>query len=496
MGIRTGDEYRESLRDGREIWIEGQRVGDVTTDPRMRHAVDSVAELYDLQHRDDLGDVLTYHDDAVGERVGRSYVEPRSVDDLERRREMVKTWMDWTGGMMGRSPDFMNIHMTGFASGQDFFGQAGPEYARNVRAYHEMLKREDVCLTHVLINPQTDRSKEVHEVADDTAAKVVRETDAGVVVRGARVISTLAPYSQEIAVFPSTYLKAQEESKPYAFAFCLPVGTPGLRFICRPAITADTGRMLDYPFSGRMDEMDCVVVFDDVLVPWERLFLYRTPELCDMGRIFNETGAMNQIMHQFAIKAQAKAEFLLGVALNMTEAIAVDQFPQVQNHLNEMVNAVETVRACIRASEVDCVPGPGGTVLPAPQPLWTARTLFPAIYPRLVEILQIVGASGLVMVPSVKELDGERREDVMRYYQAAKLPADRRTELFRLAWDVACSSFAGRQTLYERYFSGDPWRLAMVRQARYPARAELKERVWEFIERTRELDLGATLATT
>jgi aromatic ring hydroxylase len=227
-------------------------------------------------------------------------------------------------------------------------------------------------------------------------------------------------------------LKADEESKPYAFAFCLPVDTPGLRFICRPAITAGTGRLRDYPFSGRMDEMDCVVVFDDVLVPWQRLFLYRTPELCNMGRIFNETGAMNQIMHQFAIKAQAKAEFLLGVALNVTESIAVDQFPQVQNHLNEMINAVETMRACIRASEVDCEPGPRGTVLPATQPLWTA--------------------------------------------------------LFRLAWDVACSGFAGRQTLYERYFSGDPWRLAMVRQASYPARDELKERIWRFIERTRELD--------
>ena len=488
MGLRTGDDYRESLRDDREVWIEGERVKDVTTDPRLRDPVDSVAELYDLQHRDDLASRMTYADEDLGERVGLSYIEPRSREDLERRRDMVKVWMDWTGGMMGRSPDFMNIHMTGFASGCEFFTQGGEEYGRNVRAYHEWLKREDVCLTHVLINPQTDRSKPVHAVEEDTAARVVRETDAGVVVRGARMISTLAPFSQEIAVFPSTYLRADEESKPYAFAFCLPVDTPGLRFICRPAITADTGRLRDYPFSGRMDEMDCVVVFDDVLVPWQRLFLYRTPELCNMGRIFNETGAMNQIMHQFAIKAQAKAEFLLGVALNVTESIAVDQFPQVQNHLNEMINAVETMRACIRASEVDCEPGPRGTVLPATQPLWTARTLFPAIYPRLVEIIQIVGASGLVMVPSVKELEGERRDDVMRYYQAARLPADRRTELFRLAWDVACSGFAGRQTLYERYFSGDPWRLAMVRQASYPARDELKERIWRFIERTRELD--------
>jgi 4-hydroxyphenylacetate 3-monooxygenase oxygenase component len=491
MALRTGQRYRESLRDDREIWIDGERVQDVTTDPRLRGAVESVAELYDLQHRDDLRERLAYHDEELDEPVGLSYLEPRSADDLVRRRAMVKTWMDWTGGMMGRSPDFMNIHMTGFASGHEWFAQGGEEFGRNARAYYELLKREDLCLTHVLINPQTNRSKEVHEVPQDTAAKIVRETDDGVVIRGARVISTLAPYAHEIAVFPSTNLKVAKEAEPYAFAFCIPVATPGLRFICRPGIARPGERLLDYPFSGRMDEMDCVVVFDDVLVPWERMFIHRNPELCTGGRIFNETGAMNQIMHQFAIKAQAKAEFLLGVALALTESIGVNQFPQVQNYLNEMINAVETVRACIRASEADAAPGPGGTVLPATQPLWTARTVFPQMYPRLVEIIQIVGASGLVMVPSVRELEGERAEDVMRYYQATTLPADRRTELFRVAWDVACSSFAGRQTLYERYFSGDPWRLAMVRQQVYPHRDELKARVWDFIERTRELDRAA-----
>lgn len=483
--IRSGAEFLEGLRDGRDIWIDGERVDDVTTDPRFAPHARSVAELYDLQQRDDS---LSYDDDETGERVGLSYIEPRSPEDLVRRRHQVKTWMDWTGGMMGRSPDFMNIHMTGFASGQDYFAQAGAQYGDNVREYYRRLKREDLCLTHVLVNPQVDRSRGVEQQELDLAAKVVDERDDGVVVRGARIVSTLAPYSDEIAVFPSTLLPVNEEAKPYAFAFALPVATPGLRFICRPQLAPTSVRLVDYPFSGRLDEMDCVVIFDDVLVPWERLFVYRAPELCNMGRLFNETGAMNQIMHQFAIKAMAKAEFLLGVALNMTESIAVREFPQIQNYLNEMINAVEQVKACIRASEVDAEPGPAGTVLPATQPLWASRTTFPSIYPRLVEIIQLIGASGLVMVPSVRELESERADEIERYYQAAGLPADRRIELFRVAWDLSCSSFAGRQTLYERYFSGDPWRLAMLRQRFYPAQDELKDRVWQFIERTRELD--------
>lgn len=486
MGIRTGDAYLEGLRDGREIWLDGERVDDVTTDPRLSGAARSIAELYDLQHRPELQERLTYVDAASGERVGLSYLEPRSQDDLVRRREMVKTWMDWTGGMMGRSPDFMNIHMTGFASGFEYFARAGEQFGRNIRAYHQKLQREDLSLTHVLINPQTDRSRPVHEQVHDTAAKIIKETDAGIVIRGARMVATLAPFADEIAVFPSTYLQASEESKPYAFAFCIPVATPGLRFICRPSLVPAGGGAADHPFSARLDEMDAVVIFDDVLVPWERVFIYRNPELAN--GLFVETGCMNQIMHQFAVKNLAKAEFLLGVALNIADGIGIQNFQHVQNHLHEMINAVELVRACIRASEADAVPGPNGTVLPAPQPLWTVRTMFPEIYPRLVEIIQILGASGLVMSPSHQDIDGPRAEDVARYYQAATLPADRRIDLFRLAWDVSCSSFAGRQTLYERYFSGDPWRLAMSRYQAYPLKDELRERVWRFMERAKAWD--------
>lgn len=487
MGVRTGDQYREALRDDREIWLEGERIKDVTTDPRLRNSVDMLAELYDLQNRPELVDTMTYvPDDGDGERCGLSFIEPRSVDDLVRRREMVKTWMDWTGGMMGRSPDFMNIHMTGFGSACDYFAQAGEKYGDNARNYYKFMRENDLALTHVLINPQTDRSKPVHEQSADVAARITGETDSGIVIRGARMVSTLAPFADEIAVFPSTYLQASEESRPYAFAFCIPVATPGLRFLCRPPVGPVNGRVLDYPFSSRLDEMDAVVIFDDVVVPWDRVFINGDPYLCNT--LFPGTGTMNQIMHQFAVKNLAKAEFILGVALNLTESVGTNVFQQVQNQLAEMINTVEFVRATLRASEVDCLPGPNDTVLPNPQPLWTVRTMFPEIYQRLVQILQTLGASGLVATPSIAELDGPRRDDVIHYYQGAALPGDRRIELFRLAWDLACSSFAGRQQLYERYFSGDPWRLMMTRYQTYSPKDELKDRVWQFIDRAREWD--------
>ena len=484
MGIRTGQQYLESLQDGREIWLDGERVRDVTTDPRLHGAARLVAELYDLQHQPGFQEKLTYISPATGQRVGLSYLEPTCEADLGRRRGMVKTWMDWSCGMMGRSPDFMNIHMTGFASAHEYFSRDGQQFGRNIRQYYQHLCDHDLCLTHTLINPQIDKSKPVHLQPQNTAAAISKETDAGIVIRGARTIATLAPFAHEIAVFPSTYLQASEEAKPYAFAFCIPLETPGLRFICRPTLTPAGGRVQDYPFSARMDEMDCVAVFDEVLVPWERVFIYRNPQLAN--GLFVETGCMNQIMHQFATKDLAKAEFMLGVALNITEAIGTNGFEHVQNYLHEMINTVELVRACVRAAEADCLPGPNGTVLPSAQPLSTVRTLFPQLYPRLVEIIQLLGSSGLVMTPNYSELSGERAADVQCYYQAAALPAEKRIPLFRLAWDVSCSSFAGRQALYERFFSGDPWRLALSRYQSYPLKEELKRRVWDFLERTAE----------
>ncbi|MGH3383152.1 MAG: 4-hydroxyphenylacetate 3-hydroxylase family protein [Nocardioidaceae bacterium] len=488
MGIRTGEEYKAGLRDDREVWIGGERIKDVTADPRMRNFVDSLAEMYDLQHDPKYQDDLTFVPDDLDERVGLSFIEPRSREDLERRRKMVKTWTDWTGGMMGRSPDFMNVQMTGYGSAHEFFAKGGEQFGTNVRNYWDYLRRNDVCLTHVFINPQTDRSQDATEAKEDTAARIVGESSEGVIVRGARMISTLAPYSDELAVMPSTYLRAVPEAEPYAFAFSIPVATPGLRFICRPPVAPADARVIDHPFGARYDEQDCVVIFDDVVVPWDRMFIDRRPDLCDMGRPFNETGTMSQMMHQFSVKNLAKAEFMLGIALAVTESIAVDKFAQVQNYLTEMVNTVEVVRSLILTSELECTEGPNGTVLPNPQPLWTVRTLFPEMYSRLVQIIKTVGASGLIMAPSVAELEGEVRDDVLRYYLAAHLPADRRIELFRLAYDVSVSSFAGRQELYERYFSGDPWRLGMTRYSLYPGTDELKSRVWGFIDRAREWD--------
>jgi 4-hydroxyphenylacetate 3-monooxygenase len=459
MGARSGRQFLDSLHDDRAIWIDGERVLDVTKDCRFAAAARSMAELYDMQHDPALQEKLTYPSPTSGERVGLSFIQPRSIEEIVRRREMVKTWMDATCGMFGRSPDFMNIMITGFACAADAFGGNDRKYSDNISNYYLHCRENDLAMTHTLVNPQVDRSKPVEKQDKDLAAKIVKETDAGMVIDGARMVSTLCAYAHELLVMPSTYLANSDEARPYAFGFAIPVSTPGLRFICRPSVVhTQAASPMDYPLSSRLDETDAMVIFDNVLVPWERVFIFRDPEMCN--GLYNRTGAMPQVMHQFSTKNLSKAEFMMALAFAIVRATRIDAHLHVQGMLAELIEFTEFVRACLRASEADAKPNASGFMTPAAMPLWTVRMMFPKMFVRMCEIIQLIGAGGLVAVPSYAELSGPMRDDVETYFQAANADSRHRIKLFRLAFDAAVSSFSGRQQLYERYYSGDPVRLA------------------------------------
>ncbi|HEY3248825.1 MAG TPA: 4-hydroxyphenylacetate 3-hydroxylase N-terminal domain-containing protein, partial [bacterium] len=322
MPARTGQQFIDGLRSQpREIWIGGERVADITTHPAFRSVVRSVAALYDLQHVPARTDEMTYVSPSSGSRVGLSFLTPRSRDDLGRVRRMMKTWADYSGGMMGRSPDYLNRAVTAFAAAADYCGENDPRFAQHIRAYCETVREGDLCLTHTLINPQANRSVGPSAQVDPyLAAGIVRETDAGVVLRGARMLATL-PIADEIMVFPSTLLRGKEEDQPYAYACALPCGQPGLKFVCRETFDPG-GSTFDYPLSARFEEMDAVVIFDDVLVPWERVFLLRDVERCN--KAFSATGAVAHMAHQVVTKNIAKTEFLLGIASLIVETIAIE----------------------------------------------------------------------------------------------------------------------------------------------------------------------------
>lgn len=456
MGARRGEEVLRKLREQPpEIWYAGQRVEDVTTHPAFRNGVRSLARLYDLQWEDP--ENMLFDSPDSGDKVGRSFQIARTGAELQSVGRMIKRWSDASFGMMGRSPDYLNRAMSGYASGADFLAEADPRFGQNARNYHAYLREHDLCLTHTLITPQANRAVGTADQTDPyLAARVKEETDRGIVIRGARMLATL-PMSDEIMVFPSTLLKNREEDAPYAFGFAIPNHTPGLKFQCRESV--DYGHpAYDHPLGARFEEMDAVVIFDDVMVPWERVFLYRDIDRCNQA--YSATGALVNMAHQVVVKNVAKTEYLLGLASLMVHTIGIEVFQHVQEKLAEIWVNLETMRAFWRAAEADAAVDDYGAMRPAWDPLDAARNLYPRLYPRMVEIIQQLGASGLVAAPTWADMHGPMAEDIQQFYQAARADAHERIPIFRLAWDTALSAFASRQVLYERYFFGDPVRMA------------------------------------
>ncbi len=273
MPARTGQQYLDGLDDARDIWLDGERIADVRTHPALRRGVATMAELYDMQYEPDRHEIMTYTSPDTGDPVGTSFIIPKTPEDLIKRRQMMAHWAEHTCGMMGRSPDFVNINMMGFALWHEYFGEKESVYGDNIRHYYEYVRENDLCLTHTLVSPQIDRSKPPSEWPDPyLMLGVVKETDAGIMVRGARMLATLAPMCDEIAVYPSTVKRLEPHEARYAVMFSIPIATPGLSFICREPI--DRGEaQADHPLASRFEEMDCMAIFNDVLVPWERLFI-------------------------------------------------------------------------------------------------------------------------------------------------------------------------------------------------------------------------------
>ncbi len=449
-GIRNGEQYLAGLRDEREVWLRGEKVVDVTTHPGLQQGARTLASFMDKQFDPALQERITYEEN--GARYAMSFLMPKSIEDIQKRGDSSYEWASWSNGMFGRTPDYKNSSLMAFASGADFLAEGKPEYADNMRRYYDDVRQHDKVLTHTLVNPtfNYDQAKE-GEYSDQVALRVVKETDAGMVVNGARLLATLGPLADEIEVFPSTLLQASEENLPFAFAFAIPIHTPGVRVICRDSY--DHGKSTyDAPLASRFEEMDAVITFKNVLVPWERVFMYREPLLCN--RAFADTNAIVHMMHQVVCGKLVKAEFIVGLLCAMARATGKDKDMAVKGQIAEAMWIAESVRAFRFSAEAQAHVDKWGTYVPLRRPLETSRNLFPKMYPRLVELVQLLGSSSLMATPCEADLSNAIADDVTQYFQTVNLESKDRIALFRLAHDVAVSGFGSRQVLYERFFFG------------------------------------------
>ena len=458
MGVRTGTDYLERLRDhSSQVWLRGERVDDVTTHPSLTRIASTIASLYDLQHDPAHRDVLTYVEEESGKACATACMMPKSYDDILKRGAAFRLYAERTLGLAGRTPDFLNTMLMAFAGSPEVFEEMGPKFAENLQRYFRYVRDNDLFLTHALVTPQTDRSKPPSQQRGEFLHMgVVRETDEGLVMRGARMLATLGRVADEVLVFSLPGLRPGDEA--FSSVFGLPLDTPGVKLICREP-HGDGGRSaFDHPLAVNFDETDALLVFDDVLVPWERVFIYNNVDLANA--LYPRSNLRNHTAHQTSIRGLVKMQFVVGVAMAIADAVKIDGFLHIQQKLGECISNIELVKSAIVRAEVEHDKLLGGFVRANLSPLEALRGFLPFAYARAIEVLQTLGAGGLIMLPTAEDFGSEIADDVDRYYQGASgMRGLDRTRLFKIAWDLAGDAFGTRQLQYERYYVGDPVRI-------------------------------------
>ncbi|TCP30187.1 4-hydroxyphenylacetate 3-monooxygenase [Scopulibacillus darangshiensis] len=478
MPARRGQEYVEGLKKAKNnVYIHGERVDDVTEHQAFKNVIQSMAGLFDLQYKNQ--DKMLYTSPTSKEKVGLSFIQPKTIDDLIRRREMITEWARYSGGMMGRSPDYLNTDLMAFGTAHEFFAESDPMYGENIKKYYEYCRENDIALTHTLIHPQVNRAKALHEQKDaNVALHVVEKNQDGVVVEGVRLLATQGAITDEIMVFPSTVKKSGEKDDPYSIAFAIPNNTPGLKLMSRESF--DYGKSeWDHPLGSRFEEGDTIVYFDNVLVPWDRIFVLEDSSICN--RTFGETNAVVHSSHQVIAKNVVKTEFVLGAVLSLMDAIGIDQFQHVKNKGTEIMLTLETMKSHLYRAEHNAKIDKWGIMTPDFAPLNAARNWFPQVYPRLVEILRVLGASGMMGIPTEADFANEEIGPILhRAAQGKNMEGYERVQLFRLCWDLTMSAFASRQVHYEYYFFGDPVKMHMTYFDGYD-KEPFKEMITDFL---------------
>ncbi|MDG2113016.1 MAG: 4-hydroxyphenylacetate 3-hydroxylase N-terminal domain-containing protein, partial [Actinomycetota bacterium] len=434
----------------REIWVDGERVDDVTTHPKLTGAAHSLASVFDRQH--DYADECLTPDPETGEPINISHMLPRSKDDLRRRHRGLVRLSEASMGLMGRTPDYLNMKFSAFASapwvwaGEDNRNERG---AANLVAYQQMMARRDLSLTHTIIQPTVDKRTD-NQVLDNTVTvRKVGETADGIVVRGGRVLATLAPFADEQTVYPA--LPLPRSARDYAVSFAVPLDTPGLKFVCRDSVAASQDERFDKPLSARFDEQDAFCIFDDVVVPWDRIFIDGD---VDIFNSIGTTGFGINMTSQSTTRALTKLQFAYGLATRMAETIG-DHSPATIDMLGEIACYVQATRNALELSiEHGWERERDGHWFPDGSALDPMRALLATWMPRVAEIMTLIGSHNLLTTPTRSQLADPQLRPLLdeMLHGADGVAADDRAELFRLAWDLIGSGLAGRGFLYERFY--------------------------------------------
>jgi len=452
---RSGDEYVRGLRDGRAVWLNGERVADVTAHPAFAGAIRTVAQLYDLAHDPAQRELMTYPSPRDGRPINKSWLVPRTRDDLAARRRAIKCWADASYGFLGRSPDHVASFFAGFAGAAEFYARGRQQFADNLLRFAAKAADEDLYVSYVIVHPTVDRSKPAHQQAEPYLyAGVAAERDNGIVLRGAQMLGTGAVMSDYVLVTVILPLKPGDED--YAISCVVPTGARGLKLYPRRPYALGATSVFDYPLSSRFDESDALVVFDDVLVPWEDVFIYKNIELT-AGQ-FSVTSAHVLGNTQSHIRSWAKLQFLVGLVKRCMDLSGRSANPETIAQLGDLATRVSLVEGMILAAETAAEPDRFGVMRPKDSLLYASQVFQQAMYPALLQQLRGLLGGSLIQLPSsVGELrSAEAAADMERYVRWPKASGRERIKLLKLLWDALGSEFGSRHLQYEMFYAGEP----------------------------------------
>jgi 4-hydroxyphenylacetate 3-monooxygenase len=474
----TGQEYLDSLRDGREVWIYGERVADVTTHPAFRNPARMLARLYDALHHPGSRAVLTCPTDTgSGGYTHRFFRAPTTAAELVEARDAIAAWARLTYGWMGRSPDYKAAFLATLGANAEFYAP----YQANAHRWYRLAQERVLYMNHALAHPPVDRHRPVDEVAD-VYVHVERESEAGLIVSGAKIVATGSALTHyNFVAHPSS---AAVRTKPFGLTFLVAMDTPGVKLICRPsyAMTAEVmGSPFDYPLSSRLDENDAILVLDHVHVPWDNVFIYDVEK---SNTFFPQSGFFPRAMLHGCTRLAVKLDFIAGLTLKAAAAVGSGEMRHVQSAIGEVIAWRNLFWGLTDAMTRAPVPWASASVLPNPESAQAYRLLATVAYPRVKGLIEDVLGSGLIYLNShaVDFQTPALRPYLDRYFRGSDgASAVERIKLIKLLWDALGTEFGGRHELYERNYAGAPetirfltWQMAQAsgQAARFQGFAE------------------------
>ena len=451
--IRTGEEYREKIRDGRNVWINGEKVEDVTTHPAFKPIVDVRARIFDMAHEDEFRDVMSYVDEGTNEPNAIGLRLPKVQQDWHDKRRAVDTVMYEIGGVVTRVGDETVGEMWSLWDGADVLNEVDPQFSKNIESHVYRVLHQDIFHVSGNTDPKGDRSKRPQDQDPDMLLHVVKETDAGIVVRGAKY-ETAAAYAEQAFVKPTIANWGDDKLSDYAVGFIQDMSDPKLKYICR---TGFAGRAPeeDYPLSNRFDEVDTLLIFDDVLVPWENVLFYRHTHAAS----FIRSTLHRYSAYAFVQRLQTLADMMIGVALHNVRQTGLDKQPAVREKLAQLAIYRETINAHLTGAIALAKRSPAGLLMPDPSLLYTGRVQAVANYPAMVHLARELCGGQICVTPDhASFVDPEIKPWLDKYYTVNEdWQAEDRRKLLAFGRDLLNSDYAGHRITFELFAQSPPF---------------------------------------